>query len=311
MCRGTRHVDVWIPVASSNDRQDITQLNEHELKDGRFTVDRQAENRMYYRRSTGPFDVTTGDTKATTVNGERDPLQIRLTYDVVVSEATASAAKELISTRQIKPPADLGPYLTETSMIPIKGWITQIARGINLPDGEPLQAGRRIYEYLLDTMEYHYLAKGAGTEDAVWACDSKTGDCTDYHSVLIGACRWGGIQADHVFGMPIPPDKSEGAIRYCHCWARFGVADIGWIPIDASRADKYPEDVDYYFGTIGSTWVTLSHGRDVILDRPQKNAPVNMFHEPITEADGKPLHVHWSGNYRNHEPTADRSATAN
>ena len=136
------------------------------------------------------------------------------------------------------------------------------------------------------TCDVAILARGAGTGNAVWACDSKTGDCTDYHSVFIGVCRWRGIPADHVFGMPIPPEKTEGEIKFCHCWAQFWVAGIGWIPIDASRADKFPADRDYYFGTIGSTWVTLAHGRDVVLEPPQQGPPINMFHEPIAEADG-------------------------
>ena len=92
--------------------------------------------------------------------------------------------------------------------------------------------------------------------------------------------------------------------------ARFWVADVGWIPIDASRADKFPADRNYYFGTIGSTWVTLAHGRDVILEPPQKGQPVNMFHEPIAEADGKPLHVKWHGHYKDHAAVADNAAAA-
>ena len=143
-------------------------------------------------------------------------------------------------------------------MIPIKGRISELARGIDLPEGEPLRAGRRIYDYLVDTMVYNYQAPGAGTGNAVWACDSKTGDCTDYHSVFIGVCRWRGIPADHVFGLTMPPEKSEGDTRNCHCWAQFWVADVGWIPIDASRADKFPEDRDFYFGTLGSTWLTIA-----------------------------------------------------
>jgi len=145
-------------------------------------------------------------------------------------------------------------------MIPIEGRISQLARDIEMPQGEPLRAGRAIYDYLVDTMVYNYKAPGAGVGDAVLACDSKTGDCTDYHSVFIGVCRWRGIPADHVFGLPIPPEKSEGDIRYAHCWARFWVDGVGWIPIDASRADKFPKDREYYFGTLGTTWVTLSHG---------------------------------------------------
>ena len=301
---GAKNIDLWVPVAISDERQTIRLLNQDELENGtesaggRFTTDKQFGIRMYYRRYQGPFgSVADEDGKQVVTSGGK-PIKLNLIYDVVVHEATVPEAKALVSTVQVEPPADLAPYLVETSMIPIRGRISELAAGIKLLPGEPLRAGRKIYDYLVDTMVYNTFADGAGSGDAVWACDSKTGNCTDYHSVFIGACRWRGIPADHVFGMPIPPTKPEGDIKYCHCWARFWVADIGWIPIDASMADKFPEDLDYYFGTLGSTWVTLSHGRDVILEPPQQGETINMFDEPIAEVDGKPLHVHWHGHYK-------------
>jgi transglutaminase-like putative cysteine protease len=293
---GAKVLDLWVPIATSNERQTVKLLNESDLAGGRFTTDKQFGNRIFYRRFEAPFSL---------------PIQLQLSYDVEVREATVPQAKKLIATKQVTPGSEFAPYLAETKMIPIQGRVTRLAREVQLPDGEPLRAGRRIYDYLIDTMVYNYLAKGAGQGNAVWACDSKTGDCTDYHSVFIGICRWRGIPADHVFGMPIPPDKPQGEIKFCHCWARFWVADVGWIPIDASRADKFPADRDYYFGTIGSTWVTLAHGRDVILEPPQQGEPINMFDEPIAEADGRPLHVTWKGSYKDHKAVAKNAAAAN
>jgi transglutaminase-like putative cysteine protease len=307
---GAKSVDLWVPLATSNRRQTVRLLNEDDLDGGRFTTDKDFGNRMYYRRYQGPFGSSTDTEGKQVATSHGEPIRLEFVYDVVVNEATVPEAKQLISTIQVEPPTEFAPYLAETTMIPIQGRLTQLARGIKLPAGEPLRAGRKIYDHLVDTMVYNYLAKGAGSGDAVWACDSKTGDCTDYHSVFIGACRWRGIPADHVFGLPIPPDKAEGPIKYCHCWARFWVDRIGWIPIDASRADKFPEDRDYYFGTIGSTWVTLAHGRDVILEPPQRGGPVNMFHEPIAEVDGKPLHVKWRGYYKDLATAASTSAAA-
>ncbi|MBX9790359.1 MAG: transglutaminase domain-containing protein [Pirellulales bacterium] len=292
-------VDLWIPIPSDNERQTIRLVNGDALGPGRITVDKKFGNRMYYRRFTAadlPGADSAGDNRA--------PLKVEFVYDVEVREATVAAAKELISTRQETPAPEFAPYLGDSSMIPIQGRITALASEMNLPPGEPLRAGRKIYDYLIDTMVYNYVARGAGTGNAVWACDSKTGDCTDYHSVFIGVCRSRGIPADHVFGLPIPPDKPEGIIKFCHCWARFWVADVGWIPIDASRADKYPADREYYFGTLGSTWITLAHGRDVVLEPPQQGKPINMFDEPYAEVDGHPLaHVAWQGHYQ------DRPAT--
>ena len=299
-------VDLWIPVLADNDRQKVRLLNESSLGEGRFTADKKFGNKIYYRRYGAPLAAAVdGDTDSSAARS----IKVELLYDVEVREATVEAAKKLVSSSQITPGPEMAPYLEASKMIPIKGRITDLAQGIDLPDGEPLRAGRKIYDYLVDTMTYNYQAPGAGKGNAVWACDSKTGDCTDYHSVFIGVCRWRGIPADHVFGLPIPPDKPEGDIKYCHCWARYWVADVGWIPIDASRADKFPGEREYYFGTIGSTWITIAHGRDVILDPPQQGEPINMFETPYAEVDGKPYaKVRWLGHYKDRPQSSESAA---
>jgi transglutaminase-like putative cysteine protease len=293
-------VDLWIPIPSENERQTIRLTNASELSAGRFTKDKTFGNRLYYRRYELP--LAAGDDKSA---DRIAPIKVELVYDAEVREATVTAAKQLISTKASVPAGEFAPYLTDSQMIPIKGRISELARGIKLPDGEPLRAGRAIYDHLVNTMVYNYLAPGAGKGNAVWACDSKTGDCTDFHSVFIGVCRWRGIPADHVFGLPMPPEKPAGEIKYCHCWAQFWVADVGWIPIDASRANKFPKDREYYFGTLGSTWLTLAHGRDVILEPPQQGPPVNMLHGPVAEIDGRPFKgVRWLALYQDQPETA-------
>ncbi len=297
---GAKTVDLWIPMPSDNERQTVRLLNEGELGQGRITTDKKFGNRLYYRR----FEAAPAD--GTTARGE--PIKVELLYDVEVREHSVPAAKQLISTKQVAPDSQFSPYLGDTKMIPIKGRVTELAHGIKLAEGEPLRAGRKIYDYLIDTMVYNYLAPGAGVGNAVWACDSKTGDCSDYNSIFIGVCRWRGIPADHVFGLPMPPEKPEGEIRYCHCWARFWVADVGWIPLDPSRADKFPNDRDYYFGTLGSTWLTFCHGRDVVLEPPQRGEPINILHGPVAEVDGRPFEgVRWLGHYQDREDAAAAS----
>ena len=293
---GAKTIDMWVPMPQDNERQTVRLLNESELGAGRITSDKKFGNRLYYRH----FDLPATSTGAT---GE--PIKVELVYDAVVREATVPEAKKLVSTRQVKPGPEFAPYLGDVKMIPIKGRISAVASVIDMPEGEPLRAGRKVYDYLIDTMVYNYKAPGAGVGDAVWACDSRTGDCSDYNSVFIGVCRWRGIPADHVFGLPMPPGKPEGDMKFCHCWARFWVADVGWISLDPSRADKFPSDREYYFGTLGSTWVTLTHGRDVVLEPPQKGPPLNIFHGPVAEVDGQPFDgLRWICHYKDHPKSA-------
>ena len=297
---GAKGVDLWIPMPSDNDRQTIRLLNPRELRQGRITIEKKFGNRLYYRKFEGPFGPVRRGENATSSGA---PIKVELVYDIDVREKRVEGAKKLSSTRQVTPGPEFAAYLGDTKMIPIKGRISRLAEEIQLAQGEPLRAGRKIYDHLVETMTYNYKAPGAGTGNAVWACDSKTGDCTDFHSVFIGVCRWRGIPADHVFGMPLLPDKPEGQISHCHCWAQFWVSGIGWIPIDASRARKFPSQHEYYFGTLGSSWVTLTHGRDVILEPPQKGPPINMFEAPYAEVDGQlSKDVGWSASYTERSP---------
>jgi transglutaminase-like putative cysteine protease len=105
-------------------------------------------------------------------------------------------------------------------------------------------------------------------------------------AIFIGVCRSAGIPADHVFGIPLPATDSKGETAHWHCWARFWADGPGWITIDASEASKHPGLRDYNFGTLSNLYLTLSHGRDVILNPAQQGPPLNIFAEPYVEVDG-------------------------
>ena len=106
---------------------------------------------------------------------------------------------------------------------------------------------------------------------------------------FIAVCRNLGIPADHEFGFLIRTKEHAGEIKSYHCWARFQVEGVGWIPLDASEADKHPELREYNFGSQSVDLLKFSHGRDVTLVPPQSGPPLNRFIYPYAEADGKPL----------------------
>ena len=62
-------------------------------------------------------------------------------------------------------------------------------------------------------MKYSKEGKGWGQGDSVWACDSKFGNCTDFHSLFISLARGNKIPAKFEMGFPIPPKRGEGADR--------------------------------------------------------------------------------------------------
>ena len=137
-------------------------------------------------------------------------------------------------------------------------------------------------------MRYDKTSSGWGRGDAVWACDAKRGNCTDFHSPFIGMLRVDGIPAGFDIGFPLPENKDKGDIAGYHCWAEFYARKTGWIPVDISEAWKAKQKEDYFFGSVDANRVQLSTGRDIALSPKQDGPALNYFVYPYVEVDGKP-----------------------
>ena len=61
-------------------------------------------------------------------------------------------------------------------------------KGKKLP-GEQYAAAKVLYDVVNTHMKYSKEGKGWGQGDSVWACDSKFGNCTDFHSLFISMAR--------------------------------------------------------------------------------------------------------------------------
>ena len=280
-----RTLDWWVPVASSNDRQTV-EIVEIKGKKGKFTTEKKYGNRMYYVRQ----DLQKADPK--------DTLWLTITYKVTLNEKVVPEAKSLAQLPKVVPGKEMDVYLGSNQLIPLEGPVKNLYETLDLSP-YPIVAARQIYDYLIDNMVYNYKAPGAGLGDVVWACDNMTGDCSDYHSIFIGLCRTHGIPADHAFGWPLRLKDGKGTVKYWHCWAKFWTEGAGWTTIDASEADKHPEQRDYLFGTLSDTYLTISHGRDVVLNPEQKGAPLNIFADPYVEVDGQTMeNIWWEGQVR-------------
>ena len=192
---------------------------------------------------------------------------------------------------------DLQRYLEPDKLVPLNGPIAELAREHTAGDTTPIQKARHIYDYVLATMRYDKSGEGWGRGDAVWACTSKRGNCTDFHSLFIGMMRSSGIPARFEIGFPLPENKTEGDIAGYHCWAEFYLSSVGWVPVDASEAWKNPAKRDFFFGAHDANRVFFTYGRDIRLSPDQKSEPLNYFIYPYAEANGQPvknLQTHFS-----------------
>ncbi|WP_235114275.1 transglutaminase-like domain-containing protein [Cyclobacterium qasimii] len=144
---------------------------------------------------------------------------------------------------------------------------------------------RAIYDYIIDNMKYmKYGDYGKG--DSIYACDTKTGNCTEFHSLFISMARSVGIPARFSIGAAIPSDRDEGGIDGYHCWAEF-YADGKWWPVDISEGNKYTALSTYYFGRHPANRIEFSRGRDLILSPGPEAGPVNFMAYPVLEINGK------------------------
>jgi transglutaminase-like putative cysteine protease len=194
-----------------------------------------------------------------------------------------------VDSDEVKGSFDIRLTFHAQRLVPINGEIAQISGEQTQGATEPVGKARRLYNYVVSTMHYDHEGTGWGRGDAVWACDNKHGNCTDFHSFFIAMARAAGIPARFEIGFSLPTGVSQGAIGGYHCWAEFYVQGIGWIPVDASEASKNKDMSDYFFGATDQNRVMFSLGRDIRLKPGQKGEPLNYFVYPYAELDGKPF----------------------
>jgi transglutaminase-like putative cysteine protease len=194
-------------------------------------------------------------------------------------------------------PKLLQRYLQPDKLVPLNGAIAELAKKHTAGDTTQLQKARHIYDYVVANMRFDKSGEGWGRGDAVWACTSKRGNCTDFHSLLIGMLRSSGIPARFEIGFPLPEGQSDGDIPGYHSWAEFYLDGAGWIPVDASEAWKNPAKHDYFFGAQDDNRVFFTYGRDIHLSPDQKGDPLNFFIYPYVEVNGLPsknMQTHFS-----------------
>ncbi len=187
--------------------------------------------------------------------------------------------------------ANLGLYMEETPLLPIGGRFDTIAQQV-IREREatgPLMQARALYDYVVDNVRYAKQGK-YGTADANFACDAKSGNCTEFHSLFISLARTAGIPARFAVGAAIPSERNDGGIDGYHCWAEF-YAEGKWWPVDISEANKYSNLATYYFGHHPANRIELSKGRNIAFSPGPVSGPMAFFAYPVLEVNGVEMPV--------------------
>jgi transglutaminase-like putative cysteine protease len=181
-----------------------------------------------------------------------------------------------------------GKHLRAERLVPNNENFNNIAKEVVAGKKGDLVRARALYDHVIDRMRYQKKGSGWGKGDAVYACDIRTGNCTDFHSYFIALSRAAGIPARFAVGAGIPSARDEGDISGYHCWAEF-YAEGKWWPVDISEADKYSSLATYYFGHHPANRIELSRGRDLVIEPGPVSGPINFLAYPVFEMSGQPI----------------------
>jgi transglutaminase-like putative cysteine protease len=261
-------VRVWLPVPPSNDDQDVTILKEEAPAAARIEREPVYGNRILFFQSLADAE---------------GKVPFKVVYRVTRREVRGEASKETQEDM-----ARLARLLKPDAKVPIDGKPLELLKDRPVPDNQ-MEAARLLYDVVNNHMRYSKEGTGWGNGDSVWACESRYGNCSDFHSLFISLARSQKIPSVFEIGFPLPEKRGAGDIGGYHCWAKFKAAGKGWLPVDISEANKHPEMKAYYFGNLTEDRIAFSTGRDLVLVPRQEGPPLNFFVHPYAEVDGKPV----------------------
>ncbi len=268
-------VRVWIPLAHSDAFQDVKVT----AKSGDLALKQVPQS-----------DYGNEVLYAEAAKADKSEYKFTVDYDVVRREHVVlvnGKPSPDLARAHAAPKLELARFLEPDHLVPITGVPAELALEQTKGATTQLEKAKDIYEYVFRTMKYDKTGTGWGHGDTLWACDSKHGNCTDFHSVFISMARSQKIPARFQIGFPLPADKTSAEIPGYHCWAEFYIDPIGWIPVDISEAWKHQEKHDYFFGAHDVNRFQLTQGRDLKLTPTQDGQPLNYFVYPYVEVAGK------------------------
>ncbi len=249
----------WIPLAGSDAFQQVIVKSVRAPRPPRTLTDSAHGNHVLF------LELTPADSGA----------QIEIVYDVVRLEKSAYAGDPQAAARYLQPEA----------MVPADASLKALAEATVAGREGDLARARALYDQVMDEMRYMKFGEGWGRGDAVRACSSRYGNCTDYHAYFIGLARSVGIPARFAIGASIPSERNDGGTDGYHCWAEF-YAEGKWWPVDISEADKYSALSSYFFGHHPANRFEFTRGRDLVLDPGPASGPINFLAYPLLEVGG-------------------------
>jgi len=301
---GAQSVRVWMTEPQEDHAQSVRAFKV-DSNGGRYRTTKDSEgNRYLYWEMTDP---QVAELKVTNTF-EITRMEVRADLDPAKTRPLTAADRQ-----------KMARDLASTQYAVINDDIRALSAKIVGGETNPVKASRRIYDWVLENIEYwvkdpdHLKASPVGSTE--YCLETRTGNCTDFHSLYLSLSRAAGIPTRITYGslFKAPLDGQDQDQSY-HCWIEFWAPNLGWIPLDVAVADIYaggvalngknqpkmalttatgyegpdPKMVEYYFGNLEERRVVWSRGRDLELNPHQAGGPVNAIPKAYVEIDGKP-----------------------
>lgn len=306
--KGAKNVRIWFPVPMADSAQRTFDLKVTAPAGWRQTHDVAGNSFVY-------LELQDPDVEAVTIQTD-----FNVTRREVKSNLDPAATRPLTSEERERMARDLAP----NTHIQLDAESRKLAKSIVGDEENPILASRKLYDWVLDNVDYWVkdpaTKKASGVGSSSYCLSTKTGNCTDFHSLYTSLSRSAGIPTRMKYGsfFKVPLDGKDRDQSY-HCWPEFWAPNIGWIPLDVAVADLYVDDVtiteanvekvsltladgyhgpdkdrvDYYFGNLEPRRVAWHVGRDLTLAPPQSAGPVNAIPKGYVEVDGEP-YTNWT-----------------
>lgn len=316
---GAAAVKAWLPIPADADRMQRVESFEVDSPWVHRIAEDNWDNRFLYVERLGPpaGDVT-----------------LRTKFLVTRSETLADVDPKHTRAHTPAELTELGRYLMGSSQSVIDDNAREMARQVVGNETNPVIVARKIYDAVLDRVEYHVkdpkpdaqkTMNATGTGSSQKCFETCTGNCTDFHSLYAAVARAAGLPTRAVYGSFFKgPLDGEDKDQSYHCWIEFHAPNVGWIPLDVAVADIFVADfqanehsrpranltvadgyggpdahwVEYYFGNLEERRVSWHWGRDLVLDPPQSGPPLLWNATGYAEIDGKPVKVARKLTYR-------------
>ena len=302
---GAHKVRIWFALPQDTREEGVSRLKIESPGTHRFVRDAHEDNCILYVQVDDPKD---------------HELHVASTFRVHRAESLNSTDPARTRPLTAREQRRFARYLQANKFVIIDDRIRKIVADVVGAEKNPVVIAHKLYDWVLKYADYwvkdpaHCKASTTGSTEHCLA--TRTGNCTDFHSLWTSLARAAGVPTRMVYGSLFKQElDGKDTDQSYHCWPEFWAPELGWIPHDVALADIYDGDIKiddknrtlvnrttpsgytapdaakvaYYFGNLDERRVTWTVGRDLDLSPYAANGPVNALPKAYVEVDGKPL----------------------